>query len=675
MTAKTMRQYLINRGYRYPSVFYEKNYTEGNRGFAHVQYFVDPGRLYVLDSVRFDCRDTAIQYLLNDISDKSFLKRGIPLSANLLDNERRRITESLNNFGYARFTPNFVLPFDADTLNTGFDALGNRRVNVVLRVERPNANSNHKKFNIADVIIYPNFDARLGETIARDTIVDGKIFFTYDGKLGIKPSSLSSAVRILPSDLYRKETIDKTFKQLNNLGIYKFVNIKGDEETCDSTLITYKVYLTPSKKMSLEGGIELNYSNITSTLQNNNLARFGLAVDMGFTHKNLLGGAEKFTTRLFAGIDQGLSRDFRIDNALSIPKFINLTNSFKLYNKIGILPNRFYQKLKENAKTDLGISYVFSDRTDQFRIQNFLLNHRYNLLSDNGLSRFSLSQTSVELQLSELRPRFIELIVSKNPRLENSLQSQLSTGFLFSSINYNYSGRTNVLGETNSFTANITQSGAEVLLGEKLFSANSWRISGAQLEFAKYLRGEFSWRYTRQISEKKAFDSRFTLGLATPFGNSTAVPFAKQFFVGGPNSLRAWRVNALGPGNYADPNADSSIVNQFQTGDIKIEFISEFRFPVIWLLQSAIFLDVGNVWTLDDDPNRPGSRFNKFWYNDLAIGTGIGLRFDVKYTIIRFDLGYRLRNPFINQEGKRWFPYRKVGLDNINFNFALGLPF
>ncbi len=684
-TVKNMTQYLKNRGYLYPMVYYDKDFHNKDKGFADITYVVEPGRLYVLDTVNFICRDTTILYLLNDISDNSFLKRGQPLSSSLYDQEKTRITNAMNNFGYARFTPNYISQIEADTIDTGLDKDGNRRVNINITIQLPAEKNTHQKFYTADLIIYPNFDARLGETIAKDTIVNGKIFFTYDGNLGISPNPLVKAITIQPGSIYKKNEIDESIRHLTGLGIYKFVNIKPNIEDCDSTLITYKVYLTPGKKMSFEAGTEINYSNISSTKTSSsgtssNLGRIGVAFDVGFEHKNIFNGAERFNSVISGGVDAGLSGgqnannglsfDFRFDNNLSVPKFVRLTNSWKLLNKLNILKDGFYNDMIKDGSTDFNISYNQSDRRglNQYRLQQFNMGFKYVLKRSNGLERYIVSPTGIELNINDLREEFLKRI---NTRTAKSFESQLMTGLAFRSFTYEYNEKPNILGQRRQIIATVEQSGSEISLAEKIFGRQLPYKVKDSVDFSRYLRGEVDFRFSRQVSTKRSYAARLAVGVAVPFNTDINTPYSRLFFVGGPNSIRAWPIRGIGPGSYVDTTFSGV---PFQAGDLKIEFNSEYRFPLIWRLESAIFLDAGNIWDIRE--SFKGAKFTNSWYKELAIGTGVGMRLNVTYAIIRLDFGYKLHNPYPLENNKsQWIGFNSFKWANFNTNFALGLPF
>jgi outer membrane protein insertion porin family len=446
--------------------------------------------------------------------------------------------------------------------------------------------------------------------------------------------------------------------------------------------LQYNILLTPGKKMSFETGAEINYSNIAG--QNTPvLGRMGVALDFQFTNRNFLGGAETFRSSLSGGVDfglfsdsiNGISSDIRFDNILSIPKFINPSQTFRLMNKWNLMSDNFYNEIKDNTTTDINLSYTYTDRfaLKLYRLNQFNLGYKYVLKRKNGLQRFVFSPTGVELILSDLDETFKR---DANPRTIRSLDNQLLTGLFFRSFSYEKTVPSKNLGGFNlQYIASLEQSGSEIWLADKIFGQQNqdWKIND-NLGFSKFWKIEFDVRLNdqKETNFTKGFGARMAVGIATNFGDALYVPYSRQFFVGGPNSIRGWQARGLGPGIFRDKLVGQSL--PFQTGDLKIEFNSEYRFPIWWIFKSAIFLDAGNIWALkstDSDAN-----FGKFWYNQIAISSGIGLRVDVKYALIRLDLGFKLRNPYQDILKRNWIPVSDYSWkNNVNLNFALGLPF
>jgi len=207
---------------------------------------------------------------------------------------------------------------------------------------------------------------------------------------------------------------------------------------------------------------------------------------------------------------------------------------------------------------------------------------------------------------------------------------------------------------------------------------------GDSIPFAHFMKYEFDWRHYQQLRGNQQFAFRAAAGLAFPYGPfSTQVPYVKQFYIGGPQSIRAWQIRELGPGGYKDPNVDQNTVQFYQTGDIKIELSAEYRFRIGTIfanrmfLDGALFLDAGNVWTLKDDPQRPKANFTTDFFRQIAVGTGFGFRLDFKYFQIRLDFGYKLKNPYADEEGRYWLwkNFKNFSFSQFNSNFAIGYPF
>ncbi|MEL7222486.1 MAG: BamA/TamA family outer membrane protein, partial [Bacteroidota bacterium] len=214
------------------------------------------------------------------------------------------------------------------------------------------------------------------------------------------------------------------------------------------------------------------------------------------------------------------------------------------------------------------------------------------------------------------------------------------------------------------------------------------------IEISQYVRTEVELRFNKQINAEQSFVGRFNVAAARPFGFTTDVPYVKQFFVGGANSMRGWAQRGLGPGGYLDPlslNPDNNF-RLFQTGDFKMEMNLEYRFPIALWFKGAIFMDVGNVWTFEKDDDRPGSQFllssgedlAEFpFYKQFAVAAGLGLRVDVSYFIFRFDVGSKLRNSFPSYliddksqpESAWWNDFQDVDASDFGFNVGLGMPF
>jgi outer membrane protein assembly factor BamA len=214
--------------------------------------------------------------------------------------------------------------------------------------------------------------------------------------------------------------------------------------------------------------------------------------------------------------------------------------------------------------------------------------------------------------------------------------------------------------------------------GNLIYVANSLFRSGDSTVFNvpyfQFLRSDVDFRYYNVIDKQNTFVYRLFVGAGYPYGNSTALPYEKKYFSGGPNSIRAWNTRDLGPGSFVDKDTTRNSVFYYpnKNGDIKLEANIEYRFKVFWKMEGAIFADMGNVWEVHADENKPGANFkwNRF-YKEIAVGTGIGARFDFSFLLLRLDFGIKVRDPAYG-----WIPvFENFTLHDLHFKFGIGYPF
>ncbi|MCZ2085642.1 MAG: outer membrane protein assembly factor, partial [Flavobacteriales bacterium] len=267
-------------------------------------------------------------------------------------------------------------------------------------------------------------------------------------------------------------------------------------------------------------------------------------------------------------------------------------------------------------------------------------------------------------------------IIEPNPSLQRVIDKQLIFG-----PTYNYTYTNTMLPKKNTFyykgsldlagTITGLVSGADAKAGKQKEIFN--------IPFSQYAKMEHDFRYYRKVNEKSTIATRFIAGIGYPYGNSTTMPYVKQFFVGGSNSIRAFRARTLGPGSYDPRNEEASFFFD-QSGDIKLEMNAEYRANIYKFLNVAVFADAGNVWLINEDDNKPGGKFSKDFVKEIAVGAGVGLRLDFSILILRLDLAMPLRVPYY-EEGNRWtfdridFGSGAWRKDNLILNIAIGYPF
>ncbi|MFK7935087.1 MAG: BamA/TamA family outer membrane protein, partial [Saprospiraceae bacterium] len=626
-----------------------------------------------------------------------------PVAKDIYDQETTRITKYLRNNGYAYFYPNSISPLQGDS--TG------NKVDVTLEVLRPASDSIHKQYYIGKVSVFPDYNAATPEANLRDSLIRGVHFYSNQIPYRVRASVLRNQVYLKEGDLYQQDNFDKTNREFGTLGVFKFVTIKQQIDTLDDNKINFFIYLSRSKQLEFGVDFDVNFTQQRNGIQRS-LNLLGFSISPSIRNRNVFGGAELLISRAEAGLETAVDTNFintidiSLSNELFFPKFIDYINLWRTMNKIGgkrkMVSDRFYQTIREKATTRVAIEYNFLKRIFFFEYNLFNASFGYDLQADSK-NRFLINHVGVDLLLPQTDTAF-QRILDANPFLQRSFGKQLFTGLFFKDFNYIYTGRPDRNGNTWNISAYSEISGTEVWLANKLYNGFSASIEPDTFqftrivdglrdttEFAQYAKLQIDARYNKQFNPLSSLAVRFYAGVGFPFGFSEEVPYVKQYFVGGPNSMRGWNVRGLGPGSYIDPE-ETDRRFFYQTGDVRLELNLEYRFNLfkLWsaVTKGAVFIDAGNIWTLNDD-GRAGGQFlwsprsedgqviNEAFYQQIANNSGFGFRFDLSYFIFRLDLGYPLRYPSLDplngNGGERW--QQVLSLNRVNYVIGLGYPF
>ncbi len=682
VTAQNMEFYLQNRGFFHPKVTYDKFFRRNKT--AEITYSVEPNILYVFDTVRFVSADTVLNLLLNDAAPDTRLRRNVAVDSRIFEEEKTRLTNFFQNLGYARFTPNYIAPLESDTFDNAVvfrtENGGLRHyINATLTVLEP-PKSRHQRFKIGEVKVYPNYDPSDRYESYFDSVSQKIHIITKAKRIALNPATLLALISFRPDSLYRREEIERTSQRLSNLDLFKFVRIYSNIDECEGDKVNFDIQLIQQELMNFDGGLEVNYTSVANPNLPN---RIGLGSDLSFTHRNLFGRGERLNLGVGGGVDVNFKGDsawytFRSTAALSVPRFADW-GLLRAYRKMGILRGANFQRMKNIATTNLATGFSFEQRTGDYTIRSFDLGYRFDW-KPSETRRYMLTLSGADLYFPRPTEQFLSRFGNDGLLRRTFTSNQLTTGFLFKSLSYNQSAKSKnyeIEGKKYFLNLYFEQSGAEIWAINRIFSPNQ-AYSLNNIEFSKYIKIEADYRFTKRLSDRNEFACRVAGGVVMPF-SSGDVPYLKRFFVGGPNSIRAWNIRELGPGSYVNPNATASST-RFQTGDIKLDMSAEWRFPLVWIFESALFADVGNVWNLKDEAGREGANFTKDFYKQLAIGIGTGLRLNVTYAVIRIDIAYRLRNPYADANTGFYIrPFKPIAKWRYNedylVNFAIGMPF
>jgi outer membrane protein assembly factor BamA len=685
-TARNFENQMRQRGYLFAKCTYEVKYPRFIWGYfdpkrdtstywkyVSVQYNLHLGRLQVIDDVRFVSRDSLVGQILQMTAGESKLKRGNPVDSRAFDAEKLRITSELKNRGYAFFAPNFIQ-------YTG-DTLGNH-TNVTVEVLPVNDTIMHKTYIIGDIQVFSSIIPDVS-SIRLDTTINGVYFATSRTDFYIRPERLYQAIDLRPSWPYRQVDFDKTFSKLSALGVFRFVTVKPQVDSVNTEKINVAISFTPNKKLAVGSDFDMHSINSSNTFSNNLLGSSLLGY---FKNRNLFRGAEQFQTNIQGGIEFDVathrhlifSSELKFQNELILPRFYDYFGFWRTLNSIKIkkkplVSNSLYDRLRQDGQARITVNYNYLDVTAFYRYNLFNASFGYQLRT-NPEHQYTFDHIGVDVLRPKLDTKFD---TNASEFLKRSFGNQLFTGFVLRSFSYTYQSKPNFFGEHWLFRLNTELSGAEELAVNQLYNLiakkqDNWTIS--DLQFSKFARMDMDLVYTREFRKDLVGAVRVGTGIVSIFGDTRETPYVKQFYIGGPSSLRGWRIRELGPGSYHNT---TPLKNQpyYEAGDFRFEFNGELRFPFFWWFKGAIFVDGGNIWTLKPDALRPGSEINLQSYRNVALNTGLGLRADFSYFVLRFDVGLKLRRPY-EQGGSYWVqaPFQFKG-ENLNLNLAVGYPF
>ncbi len=674
-TAQSMEQFLRNnKGYYSASVDYN---NKPSKHKTKVTYNVNTGRQYKIGEIQYISKDTAILEVLNSISSESLISTGLPMDATMFLEEKTRMITELQNRGYANFSPNYI-DIKGDSANM------NNTVDVFFEIYPPAPDTIHKQYRVGDLRVFTDYYNDQPVSRTTDDTLHGIIFKRESKDYIVNPNTISSKIFLEKGDLLSRDRRLKTFKKLSELGSYRFVSMTPIPDPVNDTIIHYDILLTPqAHKWVTDLGTDVNYSSVNTPTGRQ---LFGFSASGLLLNRNFLKGSEQLTFAIDNGYEFNLDTvrlrtfTFGVTTNLELPKYKTIFDMPSLFNKLGLMSDSRLNSVVDETTTNITLGYNIITIRDFYKINSAKASLSYNY-HPNPRTRFIVRQASFALNSFRLEDMFIN-IVNENPLIINSFSDNLITGYLFNEISFIHNSVPRKNGWSNTILGSFEISGLETFLANQAYNAISgsrkeWNFFN-EISFAKYVRTEIDTRFYKTLTGSSSLAFRINGGIAIPYGGSEAIPFISQFSVGGPNSLRAWDQRELGPGGNREfllnPPSNQAY---FQQGDIKIEVNAEFRFDLFFLLEGAFFIDVGNVWTLKEDINRAGSQFTSGFYNQLAVGAGYGLRWDFTYFNIRFDFGYRVRDPFPSADtGSHWYSWQRIKSQGFgNLQVAVNYPF
>ena len=673
--AKNLEAYLRAQGYFYAEVHLEIEPVSNAR--STIVYKVTLGKLHTTNSISIQSPDSILLDYLK-ASNSSRAIENLPVSKGLYDREVGRITRTLRDSGYYEFYPSYVSRFRTyDTSTTDID--------LELDIDTPNPGPLHRRYIVGDVYVYPDFDPLGEQSVSNSISYEDLVIQLTQDKSPVRPSILKRRIEITKGEPFNETQYNETIKQLGGLSIYRPPRISIVKQTESDSLLDYHIYLAKNKRYSSNFGLDLFYSTISATDQ------FGISVEGVFVNRNIFGGSEQLTFRISPGVEisRNLANTRYVTSSLEIstPRLYDWFGLFKLGT---VLPSRKKPLVKpgrlsyiqRNANTRFGLSFAFYEYETFYKYNSLNLDYgvRYRR---NDQRDFDVGITGINFWNPDKLERFDD-IAQGNELFIRSFDKQLLTGVFFRDITFRYNAPVNkkgwskgwiVYGEVSGLETFLATTVAETFGSEPILQ--QFILGKDTIAFSKFVKLELDRVFLKRLNENHNLAFRLTGGIIQPFGRTPTAPYNSKFFLGGPYSMRAWRVRELGPGGNNDTTAFENQIPFFQVGDLKFEANAEYRFKLFWLLEGALFVDVGNIWNLGAEAEKITQfRFDTF-YKQIAIGAGFGVRLDFNYFIFRLDAGHRIKNNYINEQGTYWEVQRLNDLrwSKLNWNLGIGYPF
>ncbi len=707
-----LKNYFFNKGYFQTKVKTTVDTSIKKR--AEVKYEIETGKPFLLDSIQGIVASSDLKGLYERSRNFSLLKTGAQYDADVLDKERDRITSFFRNNGAYDFQKTYI-NYEVDTLEYPFKA------KLAVKIDDKKIKSGDtiitepfKLYDINKVRYYVSHDPSKLKQL-KDSVVYRNIVIYSDGKLDYKPKTITDANFIEAKTKFSDFTRTRTSRALGNLKVFNYPVIEYVNTPNDTTgrLLDVNVLLIPKKKFVFSPSIDVSHSNIQ---------QMGIEGGLGLTFRNVFKGAELLDINVRGNIGSSASK-YRSDQnnffdileygsnvKLTFPRFLFLFKPDRIIPRrmlpttafsLGFSSQKNIGLDKQNLSSTFNYSWTPS-RTHNFSFDLLNLQFVRNLNPDNyfnvyrssyntlnqiaqnsnagteyfdengnlsiansGADQFiedALSSSStIDLTSSELQT--IRNIAQRKERLtENNL-------VLSASLVYNHSTRFNLNdNEFYSIRTKVESAGNVMSLISKI--NNTTREDGTRtfldVAYSQYIKAEVDYVKYFDLGNKKVFALRAFGGIAIPYGNSNSIPFSRSYFAGGTNDNRAWQSYRLGPGS-------SGGTNDYNEANMKLAFSGEFRFNVTGPWNLGVFVDAGNIWNVLDNTIDETMIFTG-WKSlkDLAVGSGVGVRYDFNFFLVRLDVGFKTYNPG-KEVNQRWF--RELNLSKAVFNIGINYPF
>jgi outer membrane protein insertion porin family len=678
-----MKALLRSLGYFRDTITYKAfiDTVEGDQYRTTVNFKVTPGKVVRIDSFRYNIKQEALQSITVAHQNESLLKKGAPFAKAAVSQDLDRLVNLYRDNGYMRFSREALIglwdTLDVSLLKPTFDPFEeienlqkikerqeNPTANLEIRLKPGFDSSKLKKYYIGNVTIYPDYTLDTGSYTRKEKIVDGLKVVYYQNifKPGIFPQNIS----LRHGELYDQRNYFKTINRFNSIGSWRLVNIdqppRGDQDTTDII-----IRLTPARKYSFTSNIEgsRNQNALSGNL-------FGIAINVGLQNRNFARAANQASTNIRFGIETG--RD-----TVTNVKFIQtrqLSIGHTIFFPRAIIPfgKRIPEKVRNTFRTILSVNGTLTDRRGLYNLNTISGSWGYEFQVRKMF--FTTRLYNIEYSSFKAQAKLLE-IFNNNP----SLRNVFTDGFIES-----ISGGMTVLGgkgkNVNNFRLNIEKSGllTPLIKHNRFLDTNLLRFLKIDADFARKI-----------VFRKSALVLHAFAGVGYEFNSTVnekrrnSLPFYRQYFAGGPTSMRAWALRKLGRGSSVKSfgTGASGLPDRF--GDVQLEGNIEYRFPLAIIagtkVDGALFTDIGNVWLLKKGAGDPEEIFKLGRLGtDLGVGSGVGIRVDFNFFVVRLDVSHKVKDPSPDPSRaylqNKWFGYvQKDFFKGTQFQLGISYPF
>lgn len=661
-----------------------------------VTYEITGHTPYTINDIAFEIPDKSLlKYTTESREGRQNVVVGKQFNIDDLDDERDILNSYFRNLGYYNFNKELIY-FDVDS------NLNQHAVNLTLGIfprEIPSPGDPdslltvpYKRYKINNVTLidFPHDRETIVEKIDTSFVKDYVVINQH--QLNVKPKVLGQNILFKPSEYYQLDKVTRTYRRLSSLPIVRATRVQFTPESLDedNRELNCVIGITPQEKQ-----------NFSFEWKGTNRGGFlGIAGTASYLNRNIFGGGEKLNFNISGGVEAqqlltgsqdgntegnlGNNLDFNTlefgpEISLTFPKFL-----------LPVKAERFAKSA--DPKTTLTANLSYQNRPDYERTRSFgSIAYKWSETVEKKWMVSPLEVSLIKIDRSQAFDDQLEEI--GDPFLTNSFQDHF---IVDSRVTYTLNNQIPGSRKRNFFfyhaeleSAGSIMRGVYNLSGAKKNDEGSYEI--LDIPFAQYLKTSHDLRYYRIHNPKMRTAYRLSGGIGIPFKNLDVLPFEKSFFGGGANDIRAWQARTLGPGSFRDPDRSFDKI-----GDILIEANVEYRFELIDVLEGALFVDAGNIWTIRADEARPGADFeaNRF-ISEIAVGAGAGLRFNFDFFLVRLDLALQLKDPSLDP-GERWLFQPKDKYDSYirglnedrgpgdqlstygwrwNLNIGIGYPF